>query len=123
MKIRTSTIYICEYCGEEFKEDYKELAERHEAIEKLLSECRFWLCDMTEMKLVTLGENPNAVYCFYAPDVQHAIAIATWFENWELDFPADIPTGGTWLYDNNTENWLPLSDLKSKRNKIESLAV
>lgn len=123
MEVRTKTIYICEYCGREFEEEDKKYAEKHEAIEKLLSECRFWLYDMAEMKLVTLEESPNDVYYFYAPDVQHVIAIAAWFEDWGLDFPADIPTGGTWFCDNNTKDWLSLSEFKSKLNKIESLAV
>lgn len=123
MKIKTETTYVCEYCGEEFEEEDKELAEEHEAIEKALSECRFWDRNIIELKHVGVNSVPDCAYYFYAPDILHIEAIAIWHEFWGIDFPTEFPTGGMWFYDESTENWHSVSDVKQRLHEIEKLAV
>lgn len=123
MKTHIEKTYICEYCGKEFEEDELEECEEHEALEKLLHECRFWDDKREEIHGVNYETMADDVYYFYAPSIQHVEAVSDWFVSCGLDFTREIPCGGMYAYDRRTETWYSTFSAKTRLLEIEALAV
>lgn len=122
MRVHTEMTYICSYCGKEFEEDELDLCEEHEALEKLLGECRFWGSNRTELKNVTFDTYPETVFYLWTPSSKHAEAANEWLESCGFEGISDITSNADmYFYDTRTDSWHSVHKVGEYLNGIKSL--